>query len=175
MKKEPKAPKAPKVPKEPKAPRAGKKKGKSAKEGPDPRQLSIPFSRVAPSNVREAEALLLEAAADDPRTKNSVLQKVFSEEEIEAIEFLHRYEVYFEPETPILKKLRVKLETTRGRAEKEAARLRGMVHRPGKQYIVEDGDLVSVHVFDLRTMRWQLHYRRVYGIIENFPLPEENE
>ena len=103
-----------------------------------------------------------------------MLRKVFSEEEIEAIELHHRYEIYFDPETPILRKLRVSVTTTRERADKEAARLRGMVHRPGMQYMTEDGDLVSVYVFRRSILRWMLHYRRVGGDIENVPLPEED-
>lgn len=156
------------------AKRASKKGGKRTALELDKRQLLIPFSSRAPTTVAEAERLILDAAEADPRARKTMLRKVFSEEEIEAIELHHRYEIYFDPETPILRKLRVSVTTTRERADKEAARLRGMVHRPGMQYMTEDGDLVSVYVFRRSILRWMLHYRRVGGDIENVPLPEED-
>jgi hypothetical protein len=122
----------------------------------------------------EAERLIVDAAEADPRMRTSALRKVFTDEEIEAIELHHDYEISFDPETPALRKLRVSFSSTRARADKQAARLREMVRRPGRQYMTEDGDLVSVFVFRTSTMRWMLHYRRVDGDIENVPLPEED-
>jgi hypothetical protein len=71
------------------------------------------------------------------------------------------YSIVFEPEPEHLKRLyRPGAAHDRASVEKEALRLRTVVRLPLKQYVLEDGDLVSVYEFSLKGLRWELRWRQ---------------
>jgi len=136
-----------------KATKEPKKRAKKGAPSPlvhDLRQLSLPgLLPAAPVDAGEAA---------DPRAEVGK-PKPAADIDWEAIVIQRTYEITFDPSSPLLDHWKRKFTGTREKAEKEAAKFRSIVRRPLKQYVLEDGCLILVYIFDVRKMDWHLRWR----------------
>lgn len=156
---------------------------------PDPRQGLLPMPGILKvedeSKVHFREPVKVEPTADDPRTMSPYVKRALEADipvycgKIRPNESTRRcgaewgldfdgdlplgraYEIVFDPCPEHLTRLFQKgVMHDRASAEKEAERLRSLIRLPLKQFLLEDGEWVTVHEFNVQTLRWVLRWRQ---------------